>query len=164
MPMTRLLGNKSRPGSLIEGDPGSRGRNVMDCNRLAVAASRSKIRWRLCGLAVVGAALLASGTADAAGDASRGEALYRDCRNCHAFDRNEAGPLHRGVVGRTAGTVAGYDYSPALKNAKIVWTEANLDKWLTDPEALVPGTKMFFNVDNAGDRADIIAFLKERAK
>jgi cytochrome c len=51
-----------------------------------------------------------------------------------------------------------------LKNAKIVWTEANLDKWLADPEILVPGSKMFFSVDKAGDRADIIAFLKERAK
>lgn len=136
----------------------------MECNRLTIEASRTTIRQRLCSLGAGVLALLTTGAADAAGDASRGESLYRDCRNCHAFDRNEAGPLHRGVVGRTAGTVAGYDYSPALKDAKIVWTEANLDKWLADPEALVPGTKMFFAVDSAADRADIIAFLKERAK
>ena len=136
----------------------------MDDRRHALVASRTRRCWKLRSVTAGLVALLATGPAYAAGDASRGEALYRDCRNCHAFDRNEAGPLHRGVVGRTAGTVAGYDYSPALKGAKIVWTEANLDKWLADPEALVPGTKMFFAVDSAADRADIIAFLKERAK
>ena len=72
--------------------------------------------------------------------------------------------MHRGVFGRTAGSVPGFDYSEALKNAKIVWTEANLDKWLADPEVLVPGSKMYFSVDKEGDRADLIAFLKERAK
>jgi cytochrome c len=41
-----------------------------------------------------------------------------------------------------------------------VWDETTLDKWLTDPSALVPGTKMMFSVDDAQDRADVIAFLK----
>lgn len=53
---------------------------------------------------------------------------------------------------------------PALKNSKIVWTEENLDKWLTEPVAMVPGTKMFYEVQDPKDRADIIAFLKEKAK
>jgi cytochrome c len=118
----------------------------------------------LCGLAVLLVAIVTTTTAEAAGDAARGEALYRDCQTCHAIDRNQIGPMHRGVVGRAAGTVPGFDYSEALKNAKIVWTEANLDEWLTDPEIFIPGSKMFFSVDKEGDRADIIAFLKERAK
>jgi cytochrome c len=118
----------------------------------------------LCGLVAVLVATSTSATAEAASDAARGEALYRDCQACHAIDKNQIGPMHRGVVGRTAGTVQGFDYSEALKSAKIVWTEANLDKWLADPEVFVPGSKMFFSVDKAGDRADIIAFLKERAK
>jgi cytochrome c len=117
-----------------------------------------------CGLTALLVATSTAVTAEAAGDAARGEALYRDCQACHAIDKNQIGPMHRGVVGRTAGTVQGFDYSEALKNAKIVWTEANLDKWLTDPELLVPGSKMYFSVDKESDRADIIAFLKERAK
>jgi cytochrome c len=131
-----------------------------------VKASRARNARRstFCGLTALLIATLTSVSAEAAGDAARGEALYRDCQACHAIDKNQIGPMHRGVVGRTAGTVQGFDYSEALKNAKIVWTEANLDKWLTDPELLVPGSKMYFSVDKESDRADIIAFLKERAK
>jgi cytochrome c len=131
-----------------------------------VKASRARnaARSAFCGLTALLVATLTSVSAEAAGDAARGEALYRDCQACHAIDKNQIGPMHRGVVGRTAGTVQGFDYSEALKNAKIVWTEANLDKWLTDPELLVPGSKMYFSVDKESDRTDIIAFLKERAK
>jgi cytochrome c len=98
--------------------------------------------------------------AKAAGDAARGEILYQGCQDCHSIEKNDVGPMHKGVVGRTSGTVPGYIYSPALRNAKIVWTEENLDKWLTDPQRLVPGTKMFYEVNNPQDRADLIAFLK----
>jgi cytochrome c len=114
--------------------------------------------------AALGLMLFGSHAGHAAGDAARGEALYKGCRDCHSIETNDVGPMHKGVVGRAAGTVAGYDYSPALKESKIVWTEENLDKWLTNPEGLVPGTKMFFNVESPQDRADIIAFLKLRAR
>ena len=99
----------------------------------------------------------------AAGDAAHGAKVYQDCMLCHSLDKNEVGPRHRGVFGRKAGSLADYDYSAALKASSIVWNEATLDKWLTDPQALVPGTKMTFSVDDAQDRADIIAFLKEKA-
>jgi cytochrome c len=72
--------------------------------------------------------------------------------------------MHKGIVGRAAGAISGYNYSPALRHAKITWTEENLDKWLTDPQAFIPGTKMFYEVQNPQDRADLIAFLKERAR
>ncbi|MFB9266666.1 c-type cytochrome [Bradyrhizobium erythrophlei] len=114
--------------------------------------------------AVAAATLIAANSANAAGNAAHGEELYRDCGACHSIEKNGVGPSHKGVIGRTAGTVAGYDYSPELKNSKIVWTEENLDKWLAGPEKLVPGTKMFYEVDDPKDRADIIAFLKEKAK
>lgn len=132
----------------------------------AVKASvfRNAARPALCGPIALLAATMMTASAEAAGDAARGEALYRDCQACHSFDKNQIGPMHRGVFGRTAGSVPGFDYSEALKNAQIVWTEANLDKWLADPEVLVPGSKMYFSVDKPGDRADLIAFLKERAK
>jgi cytochrome c len=106
----------------------------------------------------------ATGPARATGNAARGQTLYKGCADCHAIDKNDVGPMHKGVVGRKAGSVAGYDYSAELKSSGIVWTEENLDKWLTGPQAMVPETKMFFDVPDAQDRADIIAFLKEKAR
>ena len=98
------------------------------------------------------------------GDAARGETLYEACQDCHSLDKNDVGPRHRGVFGRKAASLPDYDYSDALKSANIVWNEETLDKWLTDPQAVAPGAKMFFHLDNPQDRADVIAYLKERAK
>ena len=102
--------------------------------------------------------------ANATGNASRGEQLYQGCEDCHSIDENDVGPMHKGIVGRPSGVIPGYNYSPALRNAKIVWTEENLDKWLTSPQDFIPGTKMFYQVTNPQDRADVIASLKERAR
>jgi len=110
------------------------------------------------------ATMLAASPVKAAGNAARGETLYQGCQDCHSIEKNDVGPMHKGVVGRAAGTVPGYSYSAELKNSKIVWTEENLDKWLANPQDFVPGTKMFYDVENPQDRADIIAFLKERAR
>jgi cytochrome c len=95
------------------------------------------------------------------GDAVHGKTLYQGCAACHSIDENDLGPRHRGVVGRKAGTVADYNYSPALKSSGLTWTEDNLDRWLTNPSSLVPGTKMFFKIEDPQARADIIAYLKE---
>jgi cytochrome c len=100
----------------------------------------------------------------AAGDAAHGATVYHQCMICHSLDKNGIGPSHRNVFGRVAGSVANYNYSAALKASNIVWNETTLDQWLADPQALVPGTKMMFSVDNAQDRADVIAFLKEKAR
>lgn len=116
-------------------------------------------------LATIAIALLcAAGPAGATGNVARGQTLYKGCADCHSIAENGVGPMHKGVVGRKAGSVPGYDYSPDLKSSGIVWTEENLDKWLTGPQAMVPETKMFFDMPDAQDRADIIAFLKEKAK
>jgi len=101
---------------------------------------------------------------DLAGDADRGEQIYQACTDCHSLDKNDVGPRHRGVFGRKAASLPDYDYSDALKSANIVWNEEALNKWLTDPKAVAPGAKMFFHLDNPQDRADVIAYLKERAK
>jgi len=98
------------------------------------------------------------------GDAARGETVYEVCQDCHSLDKNDVGPRHRGVYGRKAGSLPDYDYSDALKSANIVWNEETLDKWLTDPQAVAPGSKMVFHLESAQDRADVIAYLKERAK
>jgi cytochrome c len=99
-----------------------------------------------------------------AADVSHGEALYEGCQDCHSLDKNDVGPRHRGVFGRKAGSISDYEYSDGLKNSGIVWNEQTLDKWLTDPQAFVPGAKMFYHLANPADRADVIAFLREKAK
>jgi cytochrome c len=95
------------------------------------------------------------------GDPVHGKALYQGCQACHSIDENDLGPRHRGVVGRRAASVADYSYSAALKKSDLTWDEITLDRWLTNPSALVPGTKMFFRLDDAQSRADVIAYLKE---
>ena len=99
-----------------------------------------------------------------AGEAAHGEKLYDACQDCHSLDKNEVGPRHRGVYGRVAGSLPDYHYSDALKNSGIVWNDETLDKWLTNPQGLVPGAKMFYRVPDAAARADIIAFLREQAR
>ena len=102
--------------------------------------------------------------ARAGGDVAHGQQLYEGCQDCHSIDTNDVGPMHKGVFGRKAGSVPGYNYSEALKNSGIVWTESNLDQWLIDPQKFVPGSKMFYHLDNAKDRADVIEYLKELVK
>lgn len=95
-------------------------------------------------------------------DAKRGQALFAErCSACHAADRNMAGPMLGGVFGREAGTAAGYPYSAALRQSKLVWGIDNLDKWLADPQAFVPGAKMPVRVLDANTRRDLIAYLRE---
>jgi cytochrome c len=96
------------------------------------------------------------------GDPSRGKTMYQACEACHSIDENDLGPRHRGVVGRRAGSVGDYTYSAAMKNYGLIWDEPTLDRWLANPSALVPGTKMFFQISDAQNRADIIAFLKQQ--
>jgi len=88
------------------------------------------------------------------------------CRECHSFlkDDNRLGPSLYGVVGRKAGTEAGFAYSDSVKGSGITWDEATLDKWITNPNALIPGNNMgavFAGVADADERAKIIAFLKQ---
>jgi cytochrome c len=99
-----------------------------------------------------------------AGDAVRGRQLYESrCVACHSIDANRVGPAHRGVVGRRAGSVADYDYSPALKGSSIIWNAITLDRWLADPEKTIPGQKMGYQVQDAQDRADLIAWLAQNS-
>jgi len=124
---------------------------------------------RVCRLLLVVGALAAapafaqpSAEPIAKGDPARGKSLYQGCESCHSIDENDVGPKHRGVVGRKAGSIKDYAYSPALKGSGLTWDEATLDRWLTNPSALVPGTKMFFKIDDAQSRADLIAYLRQQ--
>ena len=99
-------------------------------------------------------------TAQAA-DPERGKALYESrCSGCHSLDQDRVGPHHRGVVGRKAGAVAGFEYSPALRASRIVWSARTLDAWLAGPERLIPGQRMNYSVPDAADRAALIEYLE----
>jgi cytochrome c len=99
-------------------------------------------------------------TGPALADAARGQDLYESrCIACHSIDANRVGPRHRGVVGRKAGTVADFAYSPAVRNSTVVWTRETLARWLTNPQDVIPGQRMNFRVANPQDRADLIDYL-----
>jgi len=85
------------------------------------------------------------------------------CRSCHSVEKGQTvvGPSLFGVYGTRAGDVPGYDFTPALKTSGLVWNDATLDKWLTNPVALVPGTRMgYAGQPDAEKRKLIIAYLK----
>lgn len=114
-------------------------------------------------LAVVAGATAAHAQAREDGAASpveRGRAVYEArCSGCHSVDAHRVGPLHRGVLGRRAGAVPGYDYSPALRTTTLVWSPATLTAWLADPEAVIPGQGMGYRLGDAREREDVVAYL-----
>lgn len=97
------------------------------------------------------------------GDPKAGEAVYARCLACHALAYNRTGPKHCGLLGRRAGSVAGFEYSDAMRRVNWVWDRKNLDRFLADPMKTVPGTTMgYAGVKDRQERADLIAYI-ERA-
>jgi cytochrome c2 len=101
------------------------------------------------------------------GNAADGAEVFKKCRACHDVGpeaKNKVGPMLNDVIGRTAGTVAQFAYSEANKTAGakgLTWSEASLEKYLEDPRAFMPGTKMAFaGLKDPQDRKDLIAYLK----
>src|SRR6476661_2268048 len=126
-------------------------------------------KFQLYGLAAV-ALFALSAPALAQGDATKGKAAFAKCGICHQVGpgaKTLVGPELNGVVGRKAASVADYSmYSTGMKKLGeqgFVWDEQNLDKWITDPKAMIPDSPMslaFPGIPDAGERADIIAYLK----
>lgn len=120
-------------------------------------------------LPALAATLLLAGAAGAApaapkGDATHGQQIFARCSVCHTIGQTggKMGPALNGVVGRKAGSVAGYAYSPAMKNSGLTWDAATLARFLQAPMKTVPGTKMFFpGLASPQDQADVVAFLKQ---
>ncbi len=119
-------------------------------------------------VAAVSVAVLGlNGTAAMAQDVENGQSVFRQCRACHqvgANAKNLVGPALTGIVGRKAGTIAGFNYSQANKDAGakgLVWTEEVLLKYLAAPLQFMPGTKMAYaGLKDEADRKDLIAYLK----
>lgn len=95
------------------------------------------------------------------GREERGKELFvRRCSGCHAPDVSKEGPRLRGVYGRKAAVAPGFAYSEALKKASVRWDDASLDRWLSDPDAMVPDTDMAFRLADGDERKAVIAYLK----
>jgi len=106
---------------------------------------------------VAGLALIGPATAQ---DAARGAQLYEArCGGCHSPEANRIGPRHAGVLGRRAGSLPDFAYSPALARSTVIWRNDTLERWLADPEALIPGQRMNYRVADAQDRRDLVAYL-----
>lgn len=103
-----------------------------------------------------------------AGDAAKGEQIFKTCGICHDIGptaKIKVGPPLNGIVGRPWASWPGYSYSQGLQDGKAkgnVWTADLIEKWLENPRALVPGTKMIFpGLKTADQRANVIAYLSQ---
>ena len=103
--------------------------------------------------------------AQEAGSAARGKMIFESrCVACHSLDSHRVGPALGTVFGRKAGKAPEFVYSRALRAASHVWDRDKLLAWLTNPEAVVPGQAMGYQVETAGDRQDVVAYLASLPK
>ena len=94
--------------------------------------------------------------------ADPGKDLFeRRCGGCHTATKDKVGPRLAGVLGRPAASVPSFPYSEALRQSHVVWNEATLDRWLTDPDAFVPDSNMAFRMPNTVERKAVIAYLRD---
>jgi cytochrome c len=116
-------------------------------------------------LMAVGLTLAATAGAAYAQDPAAGEEVFKKCRACHQVGetaKNAVGPKLNGIIGRTAGSVEGFNYSAANKNSGVTWTDDNFKKYIVDPKGFMPGNKMAFaGVKDEKDVNDLLAFLKQ---
>ena len=113
------------------------------------------------GLVVAALVVVQSAATVRADEVADGQSAFAACSACHSIDGKDGlGPHLNGVIGRKSGSVAGFNYSPAMKRANIVWDAQNLEKFLADPQQDVPGNRMpFSGLSDATKRADIAAYL-----
>ena len=105
--------------------------------------------------------------ARAEGDVAAGEQSFKKCTACHAIGpgaKNKVGPELNGLDGRQSGTAPDYSYSDANKNSGIAWNKETFEKYITDPRAMIPGTKMIFpGIKNDKERDNLWAYLSQFA-
>jgi cytochrome c len=136
-----------------------------DGSKSAVRSDSSDERWnvkRLAAYLIFGVALLAA-PGIAAQDSAAGKASFGKCQTCHAVGagaKNKLGPELNALVGRKAGTAAGYQYSPALKNAGFAWDQTSFAAFIANPRGKIPGNKMVFaGIKNETEIANLWTYL-----
>ena len=117
------------------------------------------LRW-----VVAAGLMLALPTVASAQDAEAGKKVFTKCAPCHAIGpgaKNKVGPELNGLVGRKAGSVEGFNYSPAMKNSGITWDDAQFHEYIADPKKKIPGNKMLFpGVKDETERDDLAAYIE----
>ena len=117
--------------------------------------------------AILAAVVVGATAPGLAADAGRGEQLFVECASCHTLEKgvHNVGPSLSGVFQRKAAAFDDYRYSPAMKRSNITWTAEELDKFIADPQMIVPANRMpYAGMTNATDRADLIAYLQKAAQ
>lgn len=114
------------------------------------------------------AAVLLAAAPAAAQDIAAGEKAFNKCKACHTLEKGGAhrvGPNLHGMFGRTAGAVEGFKFSDAMKNSGVVWTPETVDQYITRPREFIKGNRMAFaGINNAEERANLIAYLQQATK
>jgi cytochrome c len=121
--------------------------------------------WWFAGAVVVAA--LWSTTLVRAADPDKGKAIFEQCAACHSLGDpgDYDGPMLKGVIGRKAGSLDDYRYSAAMKRSDVTWDATTLDKYVTDPQAFIPGNRMAFaGISDTAQRDDLIAYLSVAAR
>ncbi len=132
--------------------------------RFATAANFVACAFIAAGMAL-GAAAPAQAQALPKGNAAKGKTLFSQCQVCHSVEagKNGVGPSLKGVVGRKAASIDGFNYSPAMKKSNLTWTPATISDFLTAPMKKVSGTRMASPpMTKPQDRADVIAYLQQQ--
>ncbi len=125
------------------------------------------MRVATCAAAVLSLTLFLMAAARADGGTARGEARFQDCAACHKLEAgsNDVGPSLHGIFERKAAALTDFRYSPAMKRSGISWTPETLDKFITEPQAMVPANRMpYAGMANPNDRADLIAYIQKMSK
>ena len=131
-------------------------------NRVTMGGARTSMPTKKFGVFALVAAALAATPAGAA-DVANGQKVFRQCQACHVVDKeqNKVGPHLVGIIGRTAGSVEGFNYSPAMAGSGMVWSAETIAAYLADPKGYVNGNRMAFaGLRKPEDIADVIAYLE----
>jgi cytochrome c len=108
--------------------------------------------------------MLALPAVASAQDAEAGKKVFTKCAPCHSIGpgaKNKVGPELNGLMGRKAGSVEGFNYSPAMKNSGITWDDAKFHEYIADPKKTVPGNKMLFpGIKDEIERDDLAAYIE----
>jgi cytochrome c len=131
---------------------------------IEIVVEKKRRTFRMRRAVIAGLLLAGSATAAPAADAAAGRQIFKaQCSLCHAVvaGQNGVGPTLFGVVGRPAGSVPGFQYTADHKRLGVTWDAATLDKYLTNPRAMVPDTTMIYaGLKDDAERADLIGYLE----